>query len=133
MTRLSTLHLLTSALSFSSAHLINPEHGPSCAGTPAPDIIPHHGKTCVVTPAPNGTDSGPAIVEAFSACGHEKWPSRGSVIFKNETYTVATVMNTTGLSNVDIDHRGTLLWDNSNLTYWLNHSIPVGYQNQTSA
>lgn len=42
-------------------------------------------------------------------------------------------MNTTGLANVDIDLRGTLAWNNSNIPYWLSNSLPVGYQNQSSA
>ncbi|KAJ3915995.1 pectin lyase fold/virulence factor [Lentinula edodes] len=91
---------------------------------------------CVVVPAPNGTDSAPAIIDAFERCGRNSASSsksRGRVIFTNTTYTVATVMNTTNLSNLDIDLQGTLSWDNSNLTYWLNNSLPVGYQNQTSA
>lgn len=89
--------------------------------------------TCVVKASPNGTDSAPAIVDAFRRCGHHDGSSRGKVVFENETYTIQTVMNTTGLSNVDIELRGTLLWDNSNITYWLNNSLPVGYQNQSSA
>lgn len=90
------------------------------------------GKTCVVQPGYNGTDSAPAIVQAFQECGHNDAASRGKIVFLNQTYTVKTVMNTTGLSNVDIDHQGTLLWD-TNISYWLNASLPVGYQNQTSA
>ena len=54
------------------------------------------------------------------------------MIFKNETYNIKQVMNTTGLCNVDVDLQGTLSWDNSDLPYWLNHSLPVGYQNQSS-
>lgn len=90
------------------------------------------GKTCVVQPALNGSDSAPAIVQAFQECGHNDAARRGKVVFLNQTYTVKTVMNTTGLSNVDIDHQGTLLWD-TNISYWLNASLPVGYQNQSSA
>ncbi|KAA8570045.1 hypothetical protein EYC84_002382 [Monilinia fructicola] len=41
-------------------------------------------------------------------------------------------MNTTGLSNCNIDIHGTLLWS-TNITYWLKHSMAFGYQNQTSA
>ncbi|GAV99727.1 pectin lyase-like protein [Lentinula edodes] len=77
-----------------------------------------------------------AIIDAFERCGRNSASSsksRGRVVFTNTTYTVATVMNTTNLSNLDIDLQGTLSWDNSNLTYWLNNSLPVGYQNQTSA
>lgn len=90
------------------------------------------GNTCVVQPGPNGTDSAPAIIEAFENCGHNDAANRGKVVFLNQTYTVKTVMNTTGLSNVDVDQQGTLLWD-KNVEYWLNNSLPVGYQNQSSA
>ncbi|ETS76822.1 hypothetical protein PFICI_12209 [Pestalotiopsis fici W106-1] len=87
---------------------------------------------CVVEPSANGTDSAPAIIDAFKRCGHNDVSKRGKVIFKNETYHIKSVMNTTGLSNVDIDLPGTLLWD-QNIDYWLNNSLPVGYQNQSSA
>lgn len=90
------------------------------------------GKTCVVQPGLNSTDSAPAIIQAFEECGHNDAGSRGTVVFTNQTYTVKSVMNTTGLSNVNVDLQGTLLWD-TNIDYWLNHSLPVGYQNQTSA
>jgi len=96
------------------------------------DVSPEDGKTCIVQPGLNGSDSAPAIVQAFRDCGHNDAGSRGKVVFLNETYTVKTVMNTTGLRNVDIDHQGTLLWD-TNIPYWLNASLPVGYQNQSSA
>jgi galacturan 1,4-alpha-galacturonidase len=62
-------------------------------------------KTCVVTPSGNASiDDAPAIVDAFSKCGHN-----GRVVFLNETYYVNSVMNTTGLRNCDIDLKGTLL------------------------
>ncbi|OTA98664.1 glycoside hydrolase family 28 protein [Hypoxylon sp. CI-4A] len=93
---------------------------------------PHAGKTCVVRPTKGGCDSGPAIFEAFQRCGYNAPEERGTVVFENATYNVQSVLNTTGLSNVDIDMRGTLLWD-SNINYWLNNSLPVGYQNQSSA
>ncbi|OMP83115.1 Alpha-L-rhamnosidase rgxB [Diplodia seriata] len=93
---------------------------------------PVNANTCVVQPGPNGTDSAPAIIQAFRKCGHNDAENRGKVVFLNETYTVKSVMNTTGLSNVDVDLQGTLLWD-KNIPYWLNASLPVGYQNQSSA
>lgn len=89
------------------------------------------GQTCVVQPGPNGTDSAPAIIQAFEQCGRNEAAGRGTVVFTNQTYTVKSVMNTTGLSNVDVDLRGTLLWD-TNIDYWLQNSLPVGYQNQSS-
>jgi hypothetical protein len=88
-------------------------------------------RVCVVEPA-GLKDSAPAIVQAFQDCGHNNGAERGRVVFKNETYHVKSVMNTTGLHNVDIDLHGKLLWD-TNISYWLNHSLPVGYQNQSSA
>ena len=90
-----------------------------------------HEKICIVEPCGDG-DSAPAIIEAFEKCGHMKAPDYGKVVFLNETYNIKSAMNTTGLSNVDIDLQGTLLWD-TNIPYWLNHSLPVGYQNQSSA
>lgn len=64
------------------------------------------------------------------------WKSKslysGIVIFENTTYHVNSVMNTTGLENCEVDVRGTLLWS-KDIDYWLNHSLPVGYQNQSSA
>lgn len=88
----------------------------------------------VCTVQPNGTngDSAPAIEAAFQQCGYNS-DGRGKVVFLNETYTVKSVMNTTYLENVDVDLQGTLSWDNSNISYWLNNSLPVGYQNQSSA
>lgn len=88
-------------------------------------------RVCVVESA-GLKDSAPAIVQAFQDCGHNNGAERGKVVFKNETYHVKSVMNTTGLHNVDIDLHGKLLWD-TNIPYWLNHSLPVGYQNQSSA
>ncbi|PQE07637.1 Alpha-L-rhamnosidase rgxB protein [Rutstroemia sp. NJR-2017a BBW] len=89
-------------------------------------------KVCVVEPCPGGGDSAPAIIEAFKECGHNYGHNHGTVRFLNETYNIKSVMNTTGLSNVDVDLQGTLLWD-QNIPYWLNNSLPVGYQNQSSA
>jgi galacturan 1,4-alpha-galacturonidase len=89
-------------------------------------------RVCIVEPCANGGDSAPAIIEAFEKCGHNEEPSRGKVVFRNETYNIHSVMNTTGLKNVDVDLNGLLLWD-TNIPYWLNHSLPVGYQNQSSA
>ncbi|KAK8085213.1 glycoside hydrolase family 28 protein [Apiospora hydei] len=94
---------------------------------------PQDSNTCIVEPATNGSDSAPAIRDAFARCGHNADANdRGKVVFKNETYHIQSVMNTTGLRNVDVDLQGTLLWD-QNIPYWLNHSLPVGYQNQSSA
>lgn len=41
-------------------------------------------------------------------------------------------MNTTGLRDVHIEVKGTLLWS-TNIDYWLKKSLFLGFQNQTSA
>ncbi|KAH8759684.1 glycoside hydrolase family 28 protein [Hyaloscypha sp. PMI_1271] len=84
-------------------------------------------KTCTIKPSLDGSDDTPAILKAFDSCG-----KNGRIVFINETYHVNTVMNTTGLENVDIDLYGTLLWS-TNITYWLKASLFFGYQNQSSA
>jgi hypothetical protein len=61
-------------------------------------------RTCVVQPGRHGSDSAPAIMDAFKKCGHN-----GKVVFLNETYHVNSVMETTGLENVEVDVQGTLL------------------------
>jgi hypothetical protein len=65
---------------------------------------PKDKKTCNVKPSLNGSDDAPAILRAFHAYG-----INGRIVFINETYHVNTVMNTTGLENVDIDLYGTRL------------------------
>ncbi|KAL1303108.1 hypothetical protein AAFC00_006547 [Neodothiora populina] len=93
-----------------------------------------YGKVCVVRPAPNNTDSVSKIESAFDLCGRSNTPtSRGLIIFpENETYHIASFMDTTSLAHVDINHKGTFLWS-TDIDYWLTHSQPVGYQNQSSA
>ncbi|KZV96901.1 glycoside hydrolase family 28 protein [Exidia glandulosa HHB12029] len=84
-------------------------------------------KTCVVSSRPDSTDDAPAIIDAFDKCGRG-----GRVVFLNQTYHVNSVMNTTGLKNCEVDLHGTLLWG-TNITYWLDNSLDIGYQNQSSA
>lgn len=101
--------------------------------SPHPPPPPPYAKTCIIAPCENATaDAAPAILEAFEKCGHNAPSQRGKVIFQNSTYLIKSVMNTTGLANVDVDLHGTLLWD-TEIEYWLEHSLPVGYQNQSSA
>ncbi|CZR56855.1 related to exopolygalacturonase [Phialocephala subalpina] len=83
--------------------------------------------TCVVKTLLNSTDDTPVILDAFKNCGHG-----GSIVFLNQTYNINTVMNTTGLRDCEIDIYGTLIWG-KNISYWLNNSLPLGYQNQSSA
>lgn len=62
-------------------------------------------RTCIVPAAGNSSiDDTPAILKAFNDCGHG-----GKILFENTTYHINRVMNTTGLEDVEIDLRGTLL------------------------
>jgi polygalacturonase len=45
---------------------------------------------------------------------------------------IDSVMEITGLSNVEVDIRGTLLWS-TDISYWLANSLPMGYQSQSTA
>ncbi|KAF4835613.1 Alpha-L-rhamnosidase rgxB [Colletotrichum tropicale] len=82
---------------------------------------------CVVPANGDGSDDTPAILAAFDKCKTD-----GHIVFENVTYHIDQVMKTTDLNNVKIDIRGTLLWS-KNTTYWLENSLPIGYQNQTTA
>lgn len=103
-------------------------------------------KTCTIKASgTNRTDDAPAIRAAFKECGH-----RGMIVFEPTTYYVNSVLNITDLEDVDIDIQGELLvslieradagdvadsksqWS-TNIQYWLNASLPVGYQNQSTA
>lgn len=105
---------------------------PSLPGTDSPYTHdgewPERSKKCVVKAGgdPNGDDT-PAILDAFTECKTD-----GHIVFENTTYYVGTVMNTTGLKGVDVEVNGTLLWSD-NVQYWLANSLPVGFQNQSSA
>ncbi|KAF2112713.1 exo-polygalacturonase [Lophiotrema nucula] len=72
-------------------------------------------------------DDTPAILSAFTDC-----KENGHIIFSNTTYHVGQVMNTTGLKDTDIELKGTMVWS-TDIPYWLNHSLPIGFQNQSSA
>jgi galacturan 1,4-alpha-galacturonidase len=91
------------------------------------------GITCTITPAASGKDSAAVIRKAFKSCGRAKAGQRNRIVFQNTTYTIGSVLETTELKDVDIELHGTLSWDNSDLNYWLNNSLPVGYQNQSTA
>jgi hypothetical protein len=66
----------------------------------------HHEKRklCTVKPNKDGSDDAPAVIQAFQDCG-----KNGRVEFLNETYHIKSIMNTTGLDDVEIDLKGTLL------------------------
>ncbi|TEA20729.1 Alpha-L-rhamnosidase rgxB [Colletotrichum sidae] len=85
-------------------------------------------RTCTVKAGgTNTTDDAPAILDAFERCGR-----RGRVVFEPTTYHVNSVLNVTWLEDVEVDIQGTLLWG-TNISYWLENSLDVGYQNQSTA
>ncbi|KAJ6137981.1 hypothetical protein N7471_004467 [Penicillium samsonianum] len=87
-----------------------------------------HQKSCVIrSGGTNVTDDAPEILKAFRKCGHN-----GRIVFEPTTYYINSVMNISWLNNVDIDIHGTLLWS-TDIPYWLNNSMDVGYQNQSTA
>jgi galacturan 1,4-alpha-galacturonidase len=51
---------------------------------------------------------------------------------KNLPDHINSVMEITGLSNVEVDIRGALLWS-TDIPYWLENSLPMGYQNHSTA
>lgn len=90
--------------------------------------FPPRSQKCII-PASGSPDidDSPAIIKAFSHCSQDS-----HIIFQNTTYHISRIMNTTSLQNVSIEILGTLLWD-TNITYWLANSMPIGFQNQTAA
>jgi hypothetical protein len=71
---------------------------------PAQSRLLGRDSVCEVPAHGNGTDDSPAILAAVEKCGQG-----GTIVFSNTTYHVEKVMNTTGMNNVEIQLRGTLL------------------------
>ncbi|OAG06774.1 exo-polygalacturonase [Paraphaeosphaeria sporulosa] len=84
-------------------------------------------KTCEVRSGDPSGDDASAILEAFEKCKED-----GHILFTNTTYYVGRAMKTTGLKDVDIELQGTMEWS-KDIDYWLNNSIPIGFQNQSAA
>lgn len=58
---------------------------------------PARNRTCVVSAKGNGTDDGPAILEAFKSCNNG-----GAVVLSEDTtYTIGTALDLTFLEHVD--------------------------------
>lgn len=84
-------------------------------------------KTCKVRHGDPSGDDTSAILEAFDECRED-----GHILFTNTTYYVGRAMRTTGLKDVDIELQGTMEWS-KDIDYWLNNSLPIGFQNQSAA
>ena len=62
-------------------------------------------KECIVKASgTNTTDDTPAILQAFEEC-----KTKSRIVFVDTTYYINSVMNVTGLDDVEIDIYGTLL------------------------
>jgi hypothetical protein len=77
---------------------------------------------CTVSASQSGQDDAPAILKAFRDCGHG-----GNIVLPDKLYHINSIMNTTGLKDVTVELRGRLEWG-TNIQYWLNNSMPIGYQ-----
>lgn len=104
--------IIKSKLTFSMHFLsILPLFSIAVAGLSQPARDPF--KVCTVPAAGSETiDDAPAVLKAFSDCGHG-----GKILFQNTTYHINSVMNTTGLENCEVDLRGTLLVKQSDEIY----------------
>jgi len=78
------------------------------------------------TPAP--VDDTPQILEAFKQCGQD-----GTIIFREGTYHIRQVMDTTDLRNCSIEIHGTWVWSADNIPYWRQRSFSVTYANRQTA
>jgi polygalacturonase len=85
------------------------------------------GSTCTVTPS-GSTDDTPQILSAFRQCAMDS-----SIIFKEGTYNIRQVMETTSFRNVSIDIYGKWVWSADNLQYWVANTLPVTYANLYTA
>ncbi|KAI0011167.1 glycoside hydrolase family 28 protein [Xylariaceae sp. FL0662B] len=90
------------------------------------------GSTCTATPLETGAngqdpDDTPQILEAFEQCGTD-----GKIVLTEGLFHIGQVMETTDLSNVDIEIHGTLQWS-SDIQYWLRSSLSVTYAGRSTA
>lgn len=91
--------------------------------------FPRRNRTCIAESHDDlQTDDADNILKAIQECNNG-----GHVILaKKHTYTIASPLNLTGLSAVDIDIQGRLSFPADNLTYWQANSFDLQYQNATS-
>lgn len=99
--------------------------------TAAVAYVVNEGSTCTLYPesliynAP--VDDVPSIHQAFELCG-----VNGTIIFTNNTFNLATVLNTTNLLNVEVLVQGVLKFSD-NIAYWRSNSFSVIFQDQVTA
>ena len=87
------------------------------------------GKNCIVIPLGDSQDDVPSILHAVQECG--RTPGGSVVLPAPYTYRIKQRM-TTHLENSRLEIGGTLLFSDD-ISYWVNNSYPVDFQNQSSA
>ncbi|KND87417.1 Alpha-L-rhamnosidase rgxB, partial [Tolypocladium ophioglossoides CBS 100239] len=83
---------------------------------------------CVVRPDADGGDDAPAIMDALNS----KCRRKGLVFLPGPVYHIQSNMTTVDLDDVVINQLGRLLWS-TDIEYWRAVSMPVGFQNQSTA
>ena len=73
-------------------------------------------------------DDTPQILSAFKDCGKDS-----TIIFREGTYHIRQVMDTTTLQNCSIEIHGTFVWSADNLSYWRQRSFSVTYAGRSTA
>ena len=103
-------------------HYPRAEPGSPASTTP---LRHHHGPFPRQTARPDDT---PQILQAFSQCKTDS-----TIIFREGTYHIRQVMDTTDLRNVSIEIYGTFVWSADNLSYWRQKSFSVMYAGRQTA
>lgn len=67
------------------------------------------------------------ILDAFKQCGKD-----GEVIFREGTYNIRSVMNTTTLQNCSVEIHGKFVWSVDNIQYWMARGHSVGYAGRST-
>ena len=98
-------------------------HGPTREFPPSPP----RSKTCRVEQSKvSGADDAPRILKAFQDCNN------GGVVQLDAKYTIASPLDLTFLSHVDVALVGTVTFA-GNVDYWITHTFKYGYQNASGA
>ncbi|KAB5575626.1 polygalacturonase-like protein [Coniochaeta sp. 2T2.1] len=91
------------------------------------ELVDHH--TLTQRDLAATIDDTPQILSAFKQCGKD-----GTIIFTEGVFNIRQVMNTTDLSNCDIEIHGTFLWSADNIaSYWLRSTYSVTYAGRSTA
>lgn len=98
------------------------------AGAEAPSSYGLQGPPELLENRQNRIDDTPQILDAFRQCGKD-----GTIIFREGTYHIRQVMDTTDLRNCSVEIHGTFVWSADNLSYWRQRSFPVTYAGRSTA